>query len=268
MFKFITNRPFWVNLLVAIGLVLLLIFAFLQLLDIITKHGEKLIIPDVTHKETAAAIKELESKGFDVQIQDSVYTDTLPKGTVIKQLPYPGATVKVNRTVFLTVNCYTAPMIDMPDLKGKTLDFALDILKKSHLKLADTIYKSDFTYMMIVDQLYHNNKIAAGEKVRWGSGITLIVGAGQKDSSFVVPSLLGMTCAEATALLDSLELIPVLVPDATVGKDTAQAFIVKQNPPHHDELDRPVYIKPGQLMDLWLSKDKVILQDTIIKKTN
>ena len=50
------------------------------------------------------AIKILESRGFDVIIQDSVYFDSIPRYTVIKQLPDPDATVKVNRTVFLTIN--------------------------------------------------------------------------------------------------------------------------------------------------------------------
>ena len=43
MFKFITGKPLWVNILAAITLVALLVFIFLQLLGIITKHGQYLI---------------------------------------------------------------------------------------------------------------------------------------------------------------------------------------------------------------------------------
>ena len=104
MFKFITNKPFWVNFLAAAVLAFMIIFITLQLLGYITKHGEYLVVPAVKGQSTNEAIKLLESKGFDVVIQDSIYTDTVSKGTIIKQLPDANATVKINRTVFLTVN--------------------------------------------------------------------------------------------------------------------------------------------------------------------
>ncbi len=125
MFKFITDRPFWVNLLAAIALAFLVLFIFLQLLGRITKHGQYLTVPSVMGKKTTDAIKFLEDKGFEVVIQDSVYTDTAKMGIVLKQLPDPNSTVKINRTVFLTVNRVTLPLVEMPALEGKTLNFAL-----------------------------------------------------------------------------------------------------------------------------------------------
>ena len=119
MFQKIKEKPFWVHLLIIFAIVALLLFSVLQLLGIITKHGEYLTVPSVTNKPTAEAVKLLESKGFDVVIQDSVYTDTAKMGIVLKQFPEPNSTVKVNRTVLLTVNRVTLPMIDMPALQGK-----------------------------------------------------------------------------------------------------------------------------------------------------
>jgi beta-lactam-binding protein with PASTA domain len=252
VFKFITNRPFWVNLLVAIGLGLLLLFAFLHGLSWITRHGEHLTVPDVNHKNTQEAISLLESQGFNVVIQDSTYTDTLPAGTVIKQLPDPNATVKVNRTVFLTVNCVVPPMVEMPDLKGLGLDFAVEVLRKNHLELDDTILKTDFMKGSVLEQQYNGKRIAKGDKIPWGSGITLVVGAGLGDINIPVPDLMGMTYGEAKTILDSLGISVVPVLDNTVT-DTANAFIVKQHPSHLDELNNLVYIKPGMFMDLSLS---------------
>ena len=62
MFKFITNRPFWVNVLVALFLGGLIIFGFLQTLSLITKHGEYLTVPKVTHLKTEEAIDLLKSQ--------------------------------------------------------------------------------------------------------------------------------------------------------------------------------------------------------------
>jgi beta-lactam-binding protein with PASTA domain len=246
MFKFITDRPFWQNLISAGILAILMIFIFLQLLSKITRHGEHLTVPAVIGTETDSAVKLLEDQGFDVKIQDSVYTDTLAAGTVIKQLPDSGATVKVNRTVFLTVNCIIPPMVKMPDLREKNLDFALEILKKSHLQLGSTIYRPDFASGSILDQLYAGRRIAAGTPIQWGSNITLVVAAGGKDSSFAAPELENMTYGEAKYMLDSLGVMVVAVPDPDV-QDTDAAIIYKQDP-------RPsASIRSGSIMDLWLS---------------
>lgn len=243
------------------ALALLLIFMVLQLLGWITRHGEYLTVPSVNGKTTSEAIKLLEDKGFDVMIQDSVYTDTLKRGTVIKQLPAPNSTVKINRTVFITVNRFTPPMINMPALEGKSLNYALDVLARSHLKLGDTIFRADFMKGSVIEQQYKGNKILPGAKVQWGSSITLVVSGGLKEDNIRVPNLLGMTYGEAKAALDSLGVIVTLVPDPSV-RDTMNAFIYKQNPSHMDDENRYVYIRQGMVMDIWLSTVKIDLTDT------
>jgi hypothetical protein len=264
MFKFITNRPFWVNLLAAMGLAVLLVFLTLQMLGWITRHGEYLTVPAVKGKQTTEAVKFLESKGFDVVIQDSVFTDTLPRGIVIKQLPDADATVKVNRTVFLTVNRYIPPMITMPALEGKSLGFALDLLQRNHLELGDTTYKPDFMKGSVLEQLYHGNKITAGTKVQWGSKISLVIAGGLQDQQIMVPDLLGKTFATGKAELEmsGINIGAVIAKDAI--KDTATAFIYKQSPARFDDEKRPVYIHPGQLMDIYISQVMILPEDSLI----
>jgi eukaryotic-like serine/threonine-protein kinase len=253
VFKFITNRPFWVNLLAAILLAFLLIFLMLQLLGWITKHGDYLTVPAVKGKNTQESIKLLESQGFDVVIQDSIYTDSLPRGIVIKQLPDANSTVKVNRTVFLTVNRIVPPMIAMPQLEGKSLIFALDLLRRNHLKLGDTSYKPDFMKGSILEQRYNGQKIAAGAKVRWGSKISLVIAGGLNEQQIIVPDLVGLTYAQAKAQLEQEGInIGAVIADAGVT-DTLAAFVYKQNPERYDDERRPLYIRSGQLMDLYLS---------------
>lgn len=253
MFKFITNKPFWVNLLVVAGITLLILFAFLQLLGSITKHGEYLTVPGVTGKKTSEAIIFLESKGFDVIIQDSVYVDTAKMGTVLKQLPEQNSTVKVNRTVLLTVNRVTLPMVDMPALQGKSLNYAIEILKRAHLQLGDTMYKPDFMMGSVLEQQYKGNIIGSGEKLAWGSSVDLVIGGGLTEQRILVPSLVGMTYGEAKLLLEQEGIsIGALIPDPGI-RDTLASFIYKQSPPRFTEEGRPVYIQSGQVMDLWIS---------------
>lgn len=266
MFKFITHRPFWVNLLAAAVLGFLIIFFTLQLLGWITKHGEYLTVPAVKGKTTADAIKLLEDKGFDVVISDSVYTDTLKRGTVIKQLPEENSTVKINRTVFITVNRYVPPMLVMPSLEGKGMNFVIDILQRNHLQLGDTVFRFDFAKGTVLEQQYKGQRIAPGSKIQWGSRIDLVISKGlDEESNKVVPDFVGKTYGEVKAELDSLGVLVALVPTPDV-KDTMAAFIYKQRPSHFDESKQLQFIKPGMIMDIFLSKEMIIITDSLNSK--
>ncbi len=266
MFKFITDRPFWVNLLAAAVLAFLLIFLTLEMLGWVTKHGEYLTVPAVKGKRTEEAIKLLESKGFDVTIQDSVFSDTLQRGIVIKQLPDANATVKVNRTVFLTVNRYMPPMVAMPALEGKSLGFALDLLQRSHLQLGDTTFKPDFMKGSILEQQYDGQKIETGTKVIWGSKISLVIAGGLQDEQILVPELVGKTFAEGKVTLEAIgvNIGAVIAKDAI--KDTATAFIYRQNPDRYNDEKKPMYIHPGQLMDIYISQQMILPDSFSIKQ--
>ena len=263
MFKFITKKPLWVNFLVAVTLAFLLIFFVLQLLGWITRHGEYLTVPAVNGKDTKEAIKILESKGFEVVIQDSMYNDLLPRGSVVKQLPDSNSTVKINRTVYITVNRYVPPMITMPQLVGKSLNFAMDLLEKNHLKLGDTTYKPDFMKGSIIEQHYKGGKIKAGTQLQWGSSISLVIAGGLNEEQMLVPDLIGLTFADAKSQLESAGInIAGIIGDGEI-RDTASAYIYKQNPQPFDAERRPIYIRPGQLMDLYISPIMPAPKDTV-----
>ena len=254
LFTYLTRQPFWVNLLTALALVFLIGFLFLKSLSWFTNHGEYLKVPAVKGQNVDNAIKILEAGGFDVVIQDSVYFDSIPRYTVIKQLPEPDATVKVNRTVFLTINRAAPPDVIMPKLEGLSFRFAYDMLQRNHLRLGDTIYRPDFMKGSVLEQQYDGGRITSGTKIPWGARITLIIGGGLQVEQMLVPDLVGMTFAEAKALLETKGITLASVIAMTTVRDTAAAYVYKQNPERFDIDKRtPLYIRPGQTMDLWLS---------------
>ena len=186
-------------------------------------------------------------------------------GIVLKQLPDPSSTVKINRTVFLTVNRVTLPLVTMPSLEGKTLTYARIILERNHLTLGDTTSKPDFMRGSVLEQTYNGQKIESGSKIPWGSKIDLVIAGGLTEEKLLVPSLLGLTVAQARALLDSAGItLGAIIPDAGIS-DTSGAFIYKQKPPKLTEDQRPVYIQPGQLMDIWISPVMKSLEDSTNK---
>ncbi len=202
------------------------------------------------------AKKILETAGFDVEIQDSIYTDTIKPLTVLKQVPESDEVVKVNRTVYLTINRSVPPMVEMPNLVGYSFRNAEMVLKNMNIRISDTIYKPDFAKNSVLEQLYNGNIVAPGTKLRMGSSISLVLGDGVGNQQFAVPVIVGMTLADAKNMLEQSGVgIGVIIGNVT---DTLGAYIYKQSPERFDEDKKLQHIRSGQLMDVWLQKDKPV----------
>jgi beta-lactam-binding protein with PASTA domain len=234
-----------------------LVTLFLSL-DLITSHGKTLTIPSVSGKSLAEATSLLEEKGFEVEIQDSVYIDTLKPLSVIRQFPEADAVVKKNRTVYLTISREIPPVIDMPNLEGMSFRNVEIVLRQYGLKLEDTIFKPDFAKNAVLEQRFKGERIKPGTKIPMGSSIVLVLGSGLGESEFSVPDLFGLTFSDGRILLESTGLnvgATVLDPDV---RDTLSAFIYQQRPERLTE-DRHINrIRQGQSIDVWLSTNKPI----------
>ncbi len=257
MFKFITRRPIWVNILAGIALALVLFFVFIFSLRWLTHHGQKMTVPQVLGKTYEEAKDALNKAGFEVAIQDSIYVDTAKPMRVLKQVPEADEIVKVNRTVYLTINRSVPPMVEMPNLVGYSYRSAEMALKNSNLRVGDTIFKPDFARNAVLEQLYNGRPIGAGTKVQMGSTISLVLGDGIGDQEFVVPDLVGLTYCDAKAKLEAsgLGFASVLTEVGTLS-DTCSAFISRQRPERYDDEHRFNRIRSGQLMDIWISAEK------------
>jgi beta-lactam-binding protein with PASTA domain len=270
LFRFLTKKPLWINVIAGFILLILLLLVFLSSLDIITHHGKTMKIPAVVGESIDQARKTLESQGFEIQIQDSIYNDSIPPLQVIKQFPEPDNLVKVNRTVYLTINRAVAPDVDMPNLLSMTFRNAEMVLRRYGLKLGDTVFRPDFARNSVLDQQYNGESIKPGTKIRQGSEITLVLGNGV-GAEFVVPDLFGLSYREARAALSQSGLIVgSVVPDADV-KDTMNAFIYRQNPDRFDYEKQLNHIRQGQIIDIWLSaikKDRINTDSNSVLKPN
>lgn len=255
MFNFLTHRPLWVNVLFVLVVTALLVLLFFGSLDYITNHNKYEKVPSVVGKNIDAARKILENKGFEVEVQDSLYIDTFPKLAVIKQSPGGEATVKVNRAIYLTLNRAQPPLVEMPNLVGFSIRNAEMYLENLGLHRGDTTYRPDIAKNAILEQLYNKQPIKAGTKIYMGSIISFVLGSGVSDEDVAVPNLIGKTYAQAKSLLRSMNInyTPVIDMDVT---DTANSYVTRQSPTKYTEFDgerRTNRIKPGQNIDIWLS---------------
>lgn len=253
MFDQITKRSFWFNLAVVVGVFLVLGLIFFMLLGVITKHGDTLTVPDVSRKSVKDAEKLLEDAGFNVDVRDSIYIDSLPALAVWEQTPAKGSTVKVGRTIYLTINKVVPPMVEMPDLVGLTYRSAEMTLHSRRLNVGDTIYKPDFATNTVLQQLLSGKLVKPGRQIPEGSSITLVLSSGTGSVENPVPNLLGMTFQEAKVTLSGRSLVLGTVMVDPSITDTANAFVIRQDPSPRNELKELAYVKAGETVDLWLS---------------
>lgn len=270
MFKFITHRNLLINILFGIFLSLLAVVLFFLMLGWITNHGSYETVPNITGKHIDVAKQMLEAKGFKVEVSDSVFDISQPKLNIIKQSPDADAVVKKGRTVYLTVNRLVAPKVEMPNLVGLSFKSAILYLEGLGLKLGDTSYIPDFTKNAVIKQMYNGQEIKQGTKIPIGSNISFVLGSGL-GGEVEVPNLIGLNYTDAISLLGSYKLslgLPLLDVDV---KDTAKAFVYKQDPaPYFEPLPGQKIkskTRAGAIIDVWLSVNQPP-RDTSLQITN
>ncbi|MFY0642928.1 MAG: PASTA domain-containing protein [Bacteroidia bacterium] len=170
---------------VLIGLLsLFFILAALWTLKFYTKHNEPLILlPNLEGEYSQDAIDRLEELGLNSEIVDTVFKDGAKKLAVINQNPNAGLNVKKGRRVYLVINSDKVPMVEIPDLAGKTsLVQAKNILSRRGLKLGKVIERPcDFVRSRadepVIAQFAHGDSadLSPGRFIERNSIIDLVI---------------------------------------------------------------------------------------------
>jgi len=264
----ITRKPLWVNMLAALGVVLLFVLIFFATLSWLTGHGKIQRVPSITGQNIVAATKTLEAAGFEVVIQDSVFIDTLAKQAVVRQIPEAESIVKNGRTIYLTINRTVAPQVEMPNLAGFSVKSAEMYLISLGLRMGEISYRPDIARNAVLEQLLGDRAIAPGTKIPIGTVINFVLGSGEGMGDIEVPQLVGLTFEAGKMMLQTMNINLGAVVAVTPITDSAAAFIIRQSPAAlSDSLDMsgfklPNKMKPGQLMDLFISNTAPAASDS------
>jgi beta-lactam-binding protein with PASTA domain len=256
----IVKKPLWMNALIGFGVAFFLLIVFFFSLGWITGNGETEKVPVVVGLDVVAAQKNLTALGFDVELQDSIYVDTLARNAVLRQTPEADEVVKKGRTVYLTINRVIAPQVDMPNLVGFSIKSAETYLKVLGLRVGSIQMVPDQNKNVVIDQLVNGQPIAPGSKIPSGTLIHFLVGDGGAFAGMLMPDLVGLTYDQAKAQLMSLGLnLGVVTVNGSIG-DSASAFVFDQNPNAYgsqlDSLGMPMKntISKGATINLVLDK--------------
>ncbi len=250
--RFLISRTFFVNLGIAIVIVIVFLLLSMKFLDIYTRHGKELAVPDVR----GMTMKEIKDygldKSFDFSVTDSLYDDNSKKGSVILQDPLPGSKVKKGRSIYVSVVAMLPERVIMPDLRDLSVRQAVNILESKKMTVGKLIYEPSFDKNAVLEQFYQGDTVKPGDTLVKGSVIDLIVGSGDKQYRIPIPFLIGKTREEAIYTLNiaSFNLGREFYMDS-VTDNTARVYM--QDP----RWDSNIPYFPGDSIHLWYRSDEL-----------
>ncbi|GAE16708.1 PASTA domain-containing protein [Bacteroides pyogenes] len=181
-FSFKTNKYFWLNIIAMIAVVLLILFVALKGLDVYTRHGEAVIVPDVKEMTIQEASAMLRNHGLEYMVADSNYVKDKPAGVILDLNPAAGHKVKEGRMIYLTVNTRNIPLRPVPDVADNSS------YRQAQAKLLAAGFKLDKVQLVsgerdwVYGVKYQGRQLVAGEKVPMGAFLTLMVGSGSGEA--------------------------------------------------------------------------------------
>ena len=178
--KFLTSKVFFIQLAIAIGIIIVLVFVMMKWLSFTTNHGEEITVPDLSKLSVEVAEEKLDALDLEYVLLDTTeYQKDYPKFSVVKQDPIAGSKVKEGRKIYIKVNSDSYRDIVMPDLIEQTLRQAEPTLIALGLVLGEKTYKPYLGKDMVLEMRYKGKKIKAGDKIPKASKIDLVLGDGK-----------------------------------------------------------------------------------------
>ncbi len=189
-FSFLGKKKFYLHLMLAILLIVVLLWAVLKSLDSYTRQGEVYVVPDFVGQLHMEAMEKY-GKSFNFILIDSIYRKGGLNGSVVMQNPSPGAKVKQGRNVYFTIVAQMPEQVNMPNLRNLSLRQAMVTLNTNGLHINKLFFVDHFARNAVVEQEINGEVVEPETLVFKGSPVDLIVGNGGPNTQVPIPLLIG-----------------------------------------------------------------------------
>lgn len=256
-FRFFISKQFIWNLVAIVVVWGIIVFAEMYYLKSTTNFGEQIEVPTFYKIHMDDLDEFIKEKNITYSIEDSVYKDDWPKGTVCYQYPKPtdssGMFVKSGRKIILSVVPLNPQMIKMPKVTDMSQRMAESSLEALGIRTKISYQPATEGKGFVLKQLYKGKDIKPGMNIPKGSRVELVVAQGSSGSTTSLPNLVGLTISEAQDRLSNLTL-SLFADCATCAtdEDKANAIITEQNPPGGEGVN----IAAGATITVWATKSE------------
>ena len=246
-------------------LALVLIFGAKIFLNLFTRHGRELVVPDFSNLTVLEAEHLARKSHLRLAVTDSVFLKRMKKGAVYRQSPLPGSHVKKDKRITLTINANIGKMVTMPDLVGLSMRQAKAELLSRGLVLGKLVYVQDMATNNVLKQIRGEEEIMPGTMIESETVIDLVVGLNGYDATTYVPDVKGLKRMSAVdAIHDSSLNIRELRFDESVVEydDSLNAMVWRQTPEPSDSVS--VAMGSDVVLYLTLDEHKIPVKEEIL----
>ncbi len=264
VFNFLKSKFFWINVGVAILSVIVLTIIVLFSLKFFTKHGEQVAVPDVTGLYVEEADVLLRKQDLSYQVVDSVYVRDKLQGEILEQIPRAESNVKSGRTIYLPINSKSDKMIILPQVQNVSYRQARATLEAIGFVVSNIEYKPSEFPDLVMGIRVGQTPVRAGDRLRAGASVVLIVGSQTQGETAVAPDLIGFTQTAAEQLILQNNFVVGSVDfdvPPTNEADKANYFVYRQSP------EPTTSYELGRRINIWLTKDADKMSEKSSKET-
>jgi eukaryotic-like serine/threonine-protein kinase len=246
-----SKRDVYLHLLLVILTGAILIVGFFNVyLPYTTNHDQTITVPNLQGMHINQLDEFLGDRDLEYQIDDSAYHPGAQPFLVFQQYPLPGAKVKQNRKIYISINSRNPPLVKMPNLLNRSFLNAQHEIENSGLLLGETKLVPDFQFNAVLKQQIDGRDVAPGTQVSKGTKVDLVIGDGLGNRELEVPDLVGMPLDEALTLLQGSGLQKgTLVNEENPNLEAGR--ISRQKP------EAGTKIREGDMVDIWVSGSSV-----------
>jgi beta-lactam-binding protein with PASTA domain len=175
---FFKKHLFIANLLLAAIIIGILLSILLVWLNIYTKHGSQVQVPDVKGLSIEEAAPLFQNKSLNYTVIDSMFVKNIAPGNIVETVPPVGTSVKEGRTIYLTVNSTNVKKLSIPDV--------IDMSQRQGLSMLNSIGFESVTIKtvpgafrnLIIGLETRGATLKPGDKVVSDAPLTLLVSSG------------------------------------------------------------------------------------------
>lgn len=208
---------------------------------------EQVKVPSLVGKDVVDALQMLNALGLNLVVENREFHPNLPANAVISQTPSAGKLLKSGRDIKVSLSKGTQ-MVEMPSVSGEPLIRAQAVLQENDLKVGSLakIYRRSIEENIVISQ-----NPPAGNKVKRGGTVNLLVSRGQEPVYYCMPELTGKNVAEAEQILQDFHLTIGNI-DYELNEKLSPDTVITQSP------QSGFRVLEGEKVNLQVSKERSI----------
>ena len=163
-------------------------------------HGREVTMPNLVGINVSDASKMLQSRGLVLRVADRIYSDQ-PINVVLRQTPTAGLLMKVSQQAHVVLSLGQR-QLQIPSLEGNSLRASRVELLRQGLQIGE-VSAVTMPDEPADDIVLQNPKPGAGAAT---PRVDVLVSQGPKETSYVMPHLVGLNEVDAQRRLDQAQL--------------------------------------------------------------